>query len=349
MADVKTLTVHGIPYSIKDETARKNIGTLQSTVSGHTSDISDIEGNVSALQSKVSTLQSTVSGHTGSISQNTSDINTIESEIENANNRINNLYPFYNLLMNPNFSYNRRDSGQYTNAGYTKDMWYADGTNPNVTGGSSSSVTISAGTRLRQKFMDPEATLSNNLTVLIQTPTAKVTKPITVPFSGTIGEFMVNVTSDHEFNILSTTGATISWVGLYVGHYNNVDFTYLNAIEQLKLQKYIVEIRGLFDLFTSWGNSRMSVLNLRIPLAVPIYYTDNNDISIYVNFLNDTLYGEESAGTNDVQMSNVNNPVVADNGGTNLGINFTKKDSSDFGTSHYWADGHIICYAEPKF
>ena len=97
MADVKTLTVHGIPYSIKDETARNKIvtvqstvsghsdsissiedeiDTLQSTVSGHTTDISGIKGNVSTLQSTVSTLQSTVSGHTSSISSINSTLET---------------------------------------------------------------------------------------------------------------------------------------------------------------------------------------------------------------------------------------------------------------------------------
>jgi len=105
MADVKTLTVHGTTYNIKDDTARNNIGTLQSTVSGHTSDISEIEGNVNTLQSTVSghtdsissiegevnTLQSTVSGHTSSISSIEGEVGTLQSGIESANSSISQL------------------------------------------------------------------------------------------------------------------------------------------------------------------------------------------------------------------------------------------------------------------
>lgn len=349
MADVKTLTVHGIPYSIKDETARNNIttlsprvSTLESKVDNHAERITQNETDITQINGNLDNVENDVAGLTARITENEVKINTLDT-------RVDNIYPFYNLLINPTFRYNRRGSSQYTGAGYTRDMWYADGTNPNVSGGDSDSVTISAGTRLRQKFMASGATLSNNLTVLIQSPTQKVTKPITVPFSGTVGEFTVNVTADHEFNIMSTTGATISWVGLYVGHYLNVDFTFVETIEQLKLQKYIAEIRGLFDLFTSWGNYRMSNLNLRFPLSVPLYYNNDSDIRIYFNFLNNMLYGETSDGSSDVQVSALNTPAVTDNGGTNMSIGFTKTDNTDFATSHYWTDGHIILYAEPKF
>ena len=74
MADVKTLTVHGTTYNIKDENARNSISTLQSTVSGHTTDIS-------GLKSNVSTLQSTVSGHTTDISGLESDVSTLQSTV----------------------------------------------------------------------------------------------------------------------------------------------------------------------------------------------------------------------------------------------------------------------------
>lgn len=88
MADVKTLTVHGIPYSIKDETARNNIGTLQSTVSEHTSNISSIEDDVSGHTTKISsiegeidTLQSTVTGHQGDISTIKGNLSTLGSTV----------------------------------------------------------------------------------------------------------------------------------------------------------------------------------------------------------------------------------------------------------------------------
>ena len=74
MADVKTLTVHGIPYSIKDETARNSINTLQSKVTGNT-------GKISSLEETVSTLQSTVSGHTSSISSINGEIDTLQSTV----------------------------------------------------------------------------------------------------------------------------------------------------------------------------------------------------------------------------------------------------------------------------
>ena len=57
MADVKTLTVHGTTYNIKDENARNSISTLQSTVSGHTTDISGLKSNVSTLQCLHCSLQ----------------------------------------------------------------------------------------------------------------------------------------------------------------------------------------------------------------------------------------------------------------------------------------------------
>lgn len=84
MADVKTLTVHGIPYTIKDETARNNIGTLQSTVSGHTD-------NISSLEETVSTLQSTVSGHTGSISSINGEIDTLQSTVSRHTSSISSI------------------------------------------------------------------------------------------------------------------------------------------------------------------------------------------------------------------------------------------------------------------
>ena len=88
MADVKTLTIHGTTYDIKDENARNSISTLQSTVSGHTSDISGLETDVSALQgtvsghtSDISGLETDVSALQGTVSGHTSDISGLESEV----------------------------------------------------------------------------------------------------------------------------------------------------------------------------------------------------------------------------------------------------------------------------
>ena len=92
MADVKTLTIHGTTYDIKDENARNSISALQSTVSGHTTDISGLESDVSALQGTVSghtTLQGTVSGHTTDISGLESDVSALQGTVSGHTTDIN--------------------------------------------------------------------------------------------------------------------------------------------------------------------------------------------------------------------------------------------------------------------
>ena len=105
MAEVKTLTIHGTTYDIKDENARNSISTLQSTVSGHTSGISGLESDVSTLQSTVSghtsdiselesdvsTLQGTVSGHTSDISELKSDVSTLQGTVSGHTSDISEL------------------------------------------------------------------------------------------------------------------------------------------------------------------------------------------------------------------------------------------------------------------
>lgn len=349
MADVKSITVHGVKYDIKDSTARTDINTLEGKVIQAESDINTLEGKVTQAESDINTLE-------GKVTQTESDINTLagkatqaESDINTLKTSVNDFNPFFNLLINPTFAFNHNGDNNFTSAGYTRDMWYADGQNINVSGGTNAGVTISAGTRLRQKFTESSTSVPNKLTFYLKTPTQEFTEKITVPYNGTLGDFSVNVLSNNEVNIISNTGGTIDRVGLYVGHYDTIDFYYNITLEQLKLTKYLVNIRGIFDLHTSWGDSRMSMLNLNIPLSVPLYYNTNGDVRIYYNILNDTFYGEGSSGTNDIKKEALNNPQIADNGGTSMTINWTKKDNSDFGASHYWVDGNFVLFAFPKF
>ena len=349
MADVKTLTIHGTTYDIKDANARDSISTLESKVTQAESNINTLEGKATQAESDINTLE-------GKVTQAESDINTLEGKATQAESDINNLETsidgfnaFFNLLINPTFAFNHNGQNNFTSAGYTRDMWYADGNNINVSGGTNSGVTISAGTRLRQKFTESNASVPNKLTFYLKTPTHEFTEKITVPYTGTLGDFSVNVLSNNEVDILSNTGGTIERVGLYVGHYDTIDFYYNVTLEQLKLSKYLINVRGIFELHTSWGSTRMSTLNLNIPLQVPLYYNTNVDVRIYYSVLNNTFYGEDLSGSNDIKQEDLNEPQIADNGGTSMTINWTKKDNSDFGISNYWVDGNFVLFAFPKF
>lgn len=107
MADVSKFMIDGTTYNVKDATARGSISTieqknesqdtkitqLESTVGGHTTSISSIEGEVDTLQTSVSgntkeistvkgsvsTLQSTVGGHTTKISTMEGDIAELQA------------------------------------------------------------------------------------------------------------------------------------------------------------------------------------------------------------------------------------------------------------------------------
>lgn len=105
MADVKTLTVHGIPYSIKDETARNNITDIEGNISTINGNISNIEGkynsindkvtkaegDITYLKSDVSELTTNISENTSGISKNTSDIDELTSTVNGINSTVTHL------------------------------------------------------------------------------------------------------------------------------------------------------------------------------------------------------------------------------------------------------------------
>lgn len=98
MADVSKFMIDGTTYNVKDTTARGSISTIEqkntqqdtkitqieSTVGGHTTSISSIEG-------EVDTLQSTVSGHTSSISSIQGNVSTLQSTVSGHTSSISSL------------------------------------------------------------------------------------------------------------------------------------------------------------------------------------------------------------------------------------------------------------------
>lgn len=69
MADVKSITIGDATYDIKDATARSNYSSLNSTVTQQGTKITEIKGDVQTNTQDLTTLKSTVSGHTSSISE----------------------------------------------------------------------------------------------------------------------------------------------------------------------------------------------------------------------------------------------------------------------------------------
>lgn len=87
MADVKSITVHGETYDIKDETARNSISTLNETVSTleshdsqHTQQITALQASVSDNSSDIDTLQESLGSVTSRITAAESNISTLTTQ-----------------------------------------------------------------------------------------------------------------------------------------------------------------------------------------------------------------------------------------------------------------------------
>lgn len=122
MADVKTLTIHGTTYDIKDETARNaitelenDVTTLKSNTTTNTSDIKELTTRVSTAEENITDLEVLPS----IVSSNTDDIEALDS--------FTSAMPFYSKLVNSTFNFWQRNQSNFTfngSSGYTVDMWY---------------------------------------------------------------------------------------------------------------------------------------------------------------------------------------------------------------------------------
>lgn len=131
MADVKTLTIHGTTYDIKDSKARTDISSINDTVSELTS---TVKANKSDTDTSISNLTERVSTSEADITEIKSDISDINDDIAHTNS----LMYAPNILVNGDFNVYQRGTGPFTitggGASYTVDMWYLyHGNNASVT------------------------------------------------------------------------------------------------------------------------------------------------------------------------------------------------------------------------
>lgn len=112
MADVKSITVHGETYDIKDETARNSISTLnesvstleshdsqhtkqitalQTSISDNSGDIDTLQENLGSVTSRVTAAEGNISTLTTQTSGNTASISSLDGRMGSAESEISTL------------------------------------------------------------------------------------------------------------------------------------------------------------------------------------------------------------------------------------------------------------------
>lgn len=213
MADVKTLTVHGIPYSIKDETARNSYSTLSEKVNTNEGALNALETRVQSNTTGISNLTEQVNSDieevNGEITQVKSNVNTLQSSVSSANDTILKLgsnKANASITINGDFMVNQRGVSSYTgtsSGAYTVDMWKL--TNGTLTKPSAGvGVTVTAGSnactlvqKIPNKYAQSRHTLHTKCAYKEYSTQVQGNNTSTVQIDDSVGSISLTVDTDY--------------------------------------------------------------------------------------------------------------------------------------------------------